>query len=57
MSGNEIIKLLHAMAFECLEHYFALAGVSRIDQHGLSGRRNDQDGIAIDRTDIKNVNL
>src|SRR6266513_538951 len=57
MRGNEIIDLPNAVALEGIEHNLALACVSSVNEHCFSRRRDNQNRIAFDRTNIKNVYL
>src|SRR4030095_7643578 len=38
MRGNKIIKLLHVVALERVEHHFAFASIARVYQYRLAAR-------------------
>src|SRR6184192_4387651 len=57
LSRDEVVETLNLVALQRIEHYFALAGVAGINQSSFAGRRDNQDGIAFDRSDIEYVNL
>src|SRR5438132_8358338 len=57
MRCDEKIDLPNAVASEGIEHNLAFASISGVDENGLSRRRDNQNGIAFDRTNVKNVNL
>src|SRR5262252_6035045 len=57
MGRNEVIEFFHLVTFERVQNYLALAGIAGVDQNRLARRRNDQDRVAFDGTDVEHMHL
>jgi hypothetical protein len=56
MCRDEVIELLNVVTLQRLDHSLAFGRVAGIDEHSLAGGRGDENGIAVDWTNVKNAN-
>src|SRR5438105_2355424 len=57
LSRDEVVETLNLVTLQGIEYDFALASVPGINQSSFAGRRDNQDGIAFDRSDVEHVHL